>query len=75
VGIVLYLCNPNTREKEAEETKVQGYPQLNSKFQASLKYIISCIRGGEPSRNSILSKTFEKNLAKKCRTIWYVLLH
>lgn len=35
---VVYACKPSIREVEAEQSEVQGYPLLDSKFEVSLGY-------------------------------------
>jgi hypothetical protein len=38
--MVAYTCNPRTEEAEAGRSGVSGHPELHSKFQTSLSYIV-----------------------------------
>lgn len=39
LGVMGYYYNPSTQGMEAEESEVQGHPQLHNKFKANLGYM------------------------------------
>lgn len=43
LGLVAHACNPSTWDRQARESRVQGHPQLCSKFEASLDYRGPCV--------------------------------
>lgn len=43
-GVVAYIYNPSIWGKEAEESGIQGQPQVHSKLQNSMGYIRPCLK-------------------------------
>lgn len=51
MGVAVYTHNLNTWEVEARGSDIQGQPQLHSKFEASLGYMI--ISQGKQAKQNI----------------------
>ena len=58
-GVVAYICNPNTQEKEVKESERQGHPWLYRKFKAILSYLQLCL--GRVGKGNLAA-----HIGKKC---------
>ena len=52
-GIVVYTHGPRTLEVEAGDPRVQGYPQLHSKFETSLGYMRYCLKRQNKNKSNL----------------------
>lgn len=62
-----YTCNPSTWGLEAGGSEVQGYPQLQSGFRASLEYMSHRLKTTtKPKIDKRRQKLTKTNKTKKC---------
>lgn len=72
-GTVAYACDPNTEKVEAERTKDQGHPWLHIRFEASLRYMRSCLKANQLTDQPQTNKQTCKQ-TKRCRRFSVFLL-